>query len=59
MKVTIDGMTFEGSEDEIEKVVKRYRPDTMSVYASPPGQPRGSNWPEEPTVIGLRPGRVV
>lgn len=31
MKVTVDGMTFEGSEDEIERVVQKYRPPTVST----------------------------
>ena len=26
MKVTIDGITYEGSEDEIERVVERHAP---------------------------------
>ena len=26
MKVTIDGITYEGSEDEIERVVQRHAP---------------------------------
>lgn len=32
MKVTIDGMTFEGSEDEIERIVQKYRPPTVTAH---------------------------
>lgn len=31
MKVTVDGMTFEGTEEEIERIVQRYRPPTVST----------------------------
>ena len=47
MKVTIDGMTFEGSEEEIERVVKKHgthTTHTTNAYAGPAPQPRGSDW---------------
>lgn len=31
MKVTIDGMTFEGTEEEIERIVQKYRPQRVST----------------------------
>ena len=44
MKVTIDGITYEGSEDEIERVVQRHAPLL-------PSQMNRSSWtpvPESP-----------
>lgn len=43
MKVTIDGMTFEGSEEEIERVVHKYRP-VVVTGGNPSAQPHGSDW---------------
>lgn len=39
MKVTIDGITYEGSEDEIERVVQRHAPLLPSQMSRSSGTP--------------------
>lgn len=58
MKVTIDGMTFEGSEDEIERVVRKCKPQAVAGRLDAYEIPVVKD-PYESVVVGLRPGRVV
>lgn len=44
MKVTIDGITYEGSEDEIERVVQRHAP----LLPSQTSRSSGTQAPESP-----------
>ena len=49
MKVTIDGITYEGTEDEIRRIVenppKLGYPQTTKVYPNWP--PTNDGWPKE------------